>query len=321
LTAPPGTCLVFNNNTANGAACGQILGGIISKAVTPLTYWAYGATALFIIMGIALPIVVWRMGPLGRRLWGWKGDLAVFLFPNRTADIYKVTQAFSSWLRIVAKRVSGLVRSGTDTSFPTKYGPILHVVEGASRTSANFEVAQYTVAMDDVAKGKKKFREKGAPDAIPRSLDEAVLQYFQQRVRGTGDGQVKNLVKLKSNYELRYGEEIPPDVLAILQGTENPIAQLAKSGGAQLRRFRELVVGLAMDDPDPLWPIEGEGIDARVIFRWVSSQDHPVDFDVAYQTGYDDGKADQKTDDKRWFYVILVIAIFVGGAVLASVLK
>jgi hypothetical protein len=318
ITAPPGSCLVFNNNTANGVDCGSILGGIISRATAPIQWWAYGATIAIIILGIALPVTIWRMGPLGRRLWGWKGDIAVFLFPNGTGEIYKVTQAFSSWMKIISKRVSGLLRSGTDTSYPTSFGQTIHVVEASSRTSANMNVVEYTEALDEKSVGWQD--ENNKPEVIPRSIDEAAIQYFKYRIRG-GQDPAKNIEKLKAGYQLRYGEEIPAEIVTILSSEGDPVQQLAKTGGQYLRRFKELMVEMAAADPEPLWPIAGVGVDARVIFRWASSQDHPVDYDVAYQSGYEDGKADSKTDDKRFFYVIIIIAIFVGGAIFASVVK
>ena len=305
LTAPVTSCMVYNNNTANGAACGQILSAIISKATTPLTYWAYGATAGIIVLGLALPVTIWKMGPLGRRLWGWGGDLAAMVFPNGTAEIYKVQNAFSSWLKIRAKRVSGLIRSGKDSSYPiTGTSHTLHVVEAASMTSMNDGVVVYTQALDEVTDGRREFEGEG-PGVIPSNLDEAVLQYFMERIRAGGNE--TNLAKLKANYQQRYRDEIPADVLVILGGTGNPLESLAKAGGDQLRRFKELVVDLAANDRKPLWPVKGIGLDARSIFRWSSSQDHPIDFKVAYDSGYEDGKADQKVDDKKALWVILGI--------------
>lgn len=317
LTAT-GTCLVFANNTANGASCGQILGGIIGRATTPLEYWAYGATAAVICMGIVTPIYIWRNGSLGRRVWNYGGDFVLMLFPNRTAELYKVSHAFSSWLRLTSKRVTGLIRSGEGTGF-SLMGHALHVVEAVTRTAANLDVVDYTEALDDVKKGTREFAAGQVPSSIPRNMDEAARLYFKDRIQG----KQPEIDKLKTNYQLTYGEEIPEEIVTALGGKEDPFPAMLKAGGEYLRRFRELMIEAALGDPKPLWTIKGlrEGVDARCVFRWVASQDHPVDFDVAYQSGYDDGKADQKTDDKKMFWIALIVAIFVGGAIFWGVAK
>ena len=320
VTAPAGQCLVFNNNTANGVDCGQILGWIISKAVTPTLYWAYGATAAIIILGIALPIVVWRMGSLGRRLWGWHGDLALMLFGNGTGEIYKVTQAFANYLKIVSKRTSGLLASGRDTSFPSSSGHTLHVIDVPSMNAASMGVVEYTTGLDDHPKWKDA---KNMPEVIPTSLDGAAAQYCKYRVMGNGDDKesTARLERLKASYVDRYGEEVPAEIISLISSKGNPVQELAKLGGSAMRRFNETMIDMAANDTEPLWPIAGVSVDARVIFRWASSIVHPIDIDVAYQTGYDDGKADSKNDDKRLAYAVIIVAIFVGGAILASVLK
>lgn len=331
LAAP--NCINYSNGTR---ICSTVSVSTVQVGVIPdwITYGFFSSTLLAVFMAAFFMMVMYWLGPIGRRMIKYKGAMAFITYPDNTYDFQKVRRV-AAFLRIKSKRYNTYAFAGEGTAFTRSSAPSFYLVDYRSGTAAQPKVVQYGEYVSGTEQNAGvPVNPDDRPKSNPQEVGELILNWYKEKLSAAFyTPQTKRELSLaekeamtpeeKRAYDVALQQDLDEekkfaDTKAFDQRMVDAILMNHPLNGVELteqdkQEFIEKVASLLANEPRHVWPawINGVVWDARRIIRWALSNFRPEDVQNIDIIARNEERIDQKGGTSKMILVMLGIVVVI----------